>query len=176
MVVENDQVIGRAEVLGATDVELRVAASRAGASGAMLEFPPISVINGGERAVGTRLEISLPAQVTLVSVSAANAICSGTTLLRCDFADLDANSTSTVNLSACAPWNEATTSVRSSSLRINDSNSANDAGEVQLQISGSASAAAVNGGTSGGGGSLEWLSLALLAGLMCHRLVRISQA
>jgi hypothetical protein len=141
----------------------------------MLEFPPISVINGGERAVGTRLEISLPAQVSLVSVSAANAICSGTSLLRCDFSDLDANSTSTVNISVRAM--ERGNYVSSLQLTsINDSNPANDQREVQLQISGSASAAAVNSGNSGGGGGFEWLSLALLGALLCHRLVRISQA
>jgi hypothetical protein len=175
VVVENNQVTGSAEVLDATDLELRVDASRAGAAGAMLEFPPISVINGGERAVGTRLEISLPAQVSLISVSAANAICSGTSLLRCDFSDLDANSTSTVNISVRAV--ERGNYVSSLQLTsINDSNPANDQREVQLQISGSASAAAVNSGNSGGGGSFEWLSLALLGALLCHRLVRISQA
>ncbi len=98
VVAANNEVRGRAEVMAPTDLELRVAASVDGSTGSTLDFPPISVVNGAEKAVGARLEVTLPAEVTLVSISAANAICSGTDVLRCDFAELEANSTSTVNL------------------------------------------------------------------------------
>jgi hypothetical protein len=164
VVTDNNEIIGRSEVLGPTDVELRVDASRAGTSGAMLDYPPISIVNGTERAVGTRLEVQLPAQVTLVSVSAANAICSGTTLLRCDFAELDPNSTSTVNISVRAgERGNFMSALKLTSL--NDSNPANDSREVAFDISGGTSAAAVQAGSSagGGGGGFEWLSLATLA-------------
>ena len=162
VVPANNEVRGRAEVLGPTDLELRVDAVRTGTSGAMVDYPPISVVNGAERAVGTRLEVLLPEQVTLVSISAANAICSGTTLLRCDFAELDPNSTSTVNISVRAGESgRYTSSLKLTSL--NDSNPANDSREVALDISGGTSAAAVQGGGGGGGGGFEWLSLAALA-------------
>ena len=56
---------------------------------------------------------------------------------------------------------------------LNDSNPANDSREVALEIAGGTSAAAVQGARSaaggGGGGGLEWLSLALLAGVACLR-------
>jgi hypothetical protein len=164
VVTDNNEIIDRSEVLGPTDVELRVDASRAGTSGAMLDYPPISIVNGTERAVGTRLEVQLPAQVTLVSISAANAICSGTTLLRCDFAELDPNSTSTVNISVRAgERGNFMSALKLTSL--NDSNPANDSREVAFDISGGTSAAAVQAGSSagGGGGGFEWLSLATLA-------------
>ena len=75
-----------------TDLELRVGGSVGGSSRRTLDFPPISVVNGAEKAFGARLEVTLPAEVSLVSVSAANAICSGTTVLRCDFDELEADS------------------------------------------------------------------------------------
>jgi hypothetical protein len=166
VVAANNEITGRAEVLGPTDLELRVDASRAGTAGGMLDYPPISVINGAERAVGTRLEVQLPEQVTLISVSAANAICSGTTLLRCDFAELDAHSTSTVNISVRAgERGNYLSAIKLTSL--NDSNPGNDAREVAFDISGATSAAALSsgagGGGGGGGGGLEWLTLAVLA-------------
>jgi len=167
----NNEVRGRAEVLGPTDVELRVDASRSGTSGAMLDYPPISVVNGAERAVGTRLEVQLPEQVTLVSISAANAICSGTTLLRCDFAELDPNSTSTVNISVrTGESGRYRSALKLTSL--NDNNPTNDSREVALDISGGTSAAAVQGGGSagsGGGGGFELLSLAALALIVAVR-------
>jgi hypothetical protein len=95
-----------------------------------------------------------------VSVSAANAICSGTTLLRCDFAALEANSTSTVNISVRA----GARGRYASSLKltsINDTNPANDSRQVMFEISAAATPAAP--ATGGGGGRFEWLSLLLLA-------------
>ena len=71
-------------------------------AGATFDFPAISVVNGAEKAFGTRLEVTLPAEVTLVSLSASNAICSGTAVLRCDFDEIDAHGTATVNLTVRA--------------------------------------------------------------------------
>ena len=64
-----------------TDLELRVATTFAGPKSSTLTFPLISVINGAEKAFGARLAVTLPAEVTLVSVSASNATCSGTSVL-----------------------------------------------------------------------------------------------
>ena len=124
------------------------------------------MVNGGERAVGTRLEVRLPAGVALVTVSAANAICSGTGILRCDFADLDANSTSTVNLRLRASAGGSYVSaLRLSSL--NDTNPANDSSEVAFNVSNQKPVAEAK---TGGGGRLEWLSLVLLALLLAPRI------
>jgi hypothetical protein len=167
VVFANNEVRGRAEVLAPTDLELRVGATQGGARGATLNFPPISVINGDQKAVGARLEVKLPSGVTLVNVSAANAICSGTELLRCDFAELDANSTSTVNLAVRA--SESGNYVSSLKLTsMNDLNPANDARDVELQITGSSSGAVATA-RAGGGGRFEWLGLVLLAGLAWRR-------
>jgi hypothetical protein len=166
----NNEVRGRAEVMAPTDLELRVAASVDGATGTTLDFPPISVVNGAEKALGARLEIALPAEVALVNVSAANALCSGTSVLRCDFAELDANSISTVNLTVRA----STRGSYSSALKLtslNDTNPSNDHRSVAFQInaaSGSSGVAAAR--TGGGGGRFEWLGLALLALIASRRL------
>jgi len=170
VVSSNNEVRGRAEVMAPTDLELRVAASVDGPAGSMLDFPPISVVNGAEKAVGARLEVTLPAEVTLVSISAANAICSGTGELRCDFGELEANSTSTVNLVV----RSAARGSYSSALKLtamNDTNAANDSRNVAVQISGGSSGGVASASTSGGGGgSFEWLGLALLAGITSRRL------
>ena len=160
----NNTVRGRAEVMGATDLELRVAAAASATAGATFDFPAINVVNGAEKAFGTRLEVTLPAEVTLVSLSAANAICSGTAVLRCDFDEIDANSTATVNLTVRASQR----GTHMSSLKLtsaNDTNPANDSREVAVEIAGSTGAAAASSG-GGGGGSFEWLSLLLLADLL----------
>ena len=124
-------------------------------------------MNGAEKAFGTRLEVTLPAEVTLVSLSASNAICSGTALLRCDFDAIDAHSTATSNLTVRAMQR----GTHRSSLKLtsaNDTNPVNDSREVAVEISGSSGTAAANSG-GGGGGSFEWLSLLLLAGFAIRR-------
>jgi len=160
----NNIVRGRAEVMGPTDLELRVnTAAVNGATGTTLDFPPITVANGAEKAFGTKLEVKLPRGVTLVSMSAAHAVCSGTSLLQCEFGELDAHSTTTVHISVRASQR----GTHMSSLRLtsaNDTNPANDAREVELEITGSTGVAAAQSG--GGGGSFEWLTLLMLgAGL-----------
>ena len=157
----NNVIRGSAEVMGATDVELRVAAEASATAGTTFDFPAISLVNGAEKAFGARLEVTLPAEVSLVSLSASNAICSGSTVLRCEFAEIEANSTATVNLTVRASQR----GTHMSSLKLtteNDINPANDSREVAMEISGtSGSVASANSG--GGGGSFEWLSLLLLA-------------
>jgi hypothetical protein len=133
-----------------------------------LAFPRIDIVNGAQIAVNARLEITLPTEVSLVSISAANAICSGSAVLRCDFADLDANSTSTVNLSVRGTVNGSFKSALKVSS-ANDRNAANDAREVAIEISNNA------GGPqertkSGGGGRMEWFGLALLLLLVIFRI------
>ena len=163
--VGNNEVSGNIEVLGPTDLELHVASTAEGAPGHVIEFPPISVVNGSGKAVGTRLEVTLPAGVALVDISAANAICSGTAVLRCDFDALEAHSVSTVNLSLRASAGGSYVSALKLSS-LNDTNPANDSGEVTFTIS---TVKPVAEAQAGGGGSLEWLSLALLGLLALAR-------
>ena len=170
VVASNNEVRGRAAVMAPTDLELRVAASVDGSTGTTLAFPPISVVNGAEKALGVRLEITLPTEVALVDVSAANAICSGTSVLRCDFAELDANSTATVSLTVRAGARGSYSSALKLSA-LNDSNPSNDHRDVAFQItasSGSPGVAAARAG-GGGGGRFEWLGLALLALIASRR-------
>ncbi|HET9862890.1 MAG TPA: M12 family metallo-peptidase [Steroidobacteraceae bacterium] len=174
VVSANNEVRGRAEVLAPTDLELRVGAMQGGARGATLEFPPISVVNGDQKAVGARLEVTLPGGFTLLNVSAANAICSGTALLRCDFAELDANSTSTVHLTVRA--SESGSYVSSLKLTsLNDLNPHNDSRDIELQISGAGGSGAASA-KAGGGGRFEWLGLALLGWLVWRRPRRACRA
>jgi hypothetical protein len=162
----NDAVRGRITTHGLTDLDLRVGALSPGFRNATLTFPEITVVNGNDRAFGARLEVSLPAQVTLLGVSASNAICSGTTVLRCDFSELEAGSVSTVSITVHA--NEAGSF--SSALRltsVNDSNAANDSKDLAIQVNEVTNASSTTGK---GGGRFEWLGLALLALLVALRL------
>ena len=172
--MDNNSLSGRVEVMGQTDLELRVAAATSGTMGSTFDFPAISVVNGVEKAFGTRLEITLPADVSLVSISASGAICSGNSVLRCDFGEIDALATTTVNLTVRASQR----GTHRSALKItsaNDTNPANDSREAQFEISGSSgTAAASSGGGGGGGGAFEWLTLVLLAAsLLVSRRERI---
>jgi hypothetical protein len=161
VVVANNAVNGVVETFGSTDLELRVKSTLDGTRSTSLSFPTIQVVNGANRAMAPRLEINLPAEVEVISVSASNAICSGAGTVRCDFDTLDPLSTSTVNLTVRAnAQGKFTSSLRISS--VNDTNAANDTGEVSLTIS-NTTAAASEGGSKGGGGRIEWLMLAALA-------------
>jgi hypothetical protein len=165
VVSTNNSLTARVETHGTTDVELRVGTVVGGPRSTTLSFPLISLVNGAEKAFGTRLEVTLPAQVTVVSVSASNATCSGTSVLRCDFTDLDAGSTATVALSVRASADGSFVS----SLKLsatNDNNAANDMRDVAVEISGG-DAPPVSGGK--GGGRIEFWMLGLLALLAAKR-------
>jgi hypothetical protein len=164
----NDAVRGEIQVQAITDVELRVGAGSIGEKNVTVSFPPISVVNGAATAFGTRLEVTLPAQVSLVSMSASNAICSGTQVLRCDFSDLPANTTSTVNISVRPTASGNFTSA----LRLttsNDTNAANDSGDVTFDITSAVEAPADPPSGKGGGGRIELWMLAVMALLAMRR-------
>jgi hypothetical protein len=174
VITTNDTVRARVETFGLTDLELRVGAPVSGFRNTTVAFPEISVVNGLDKAIGTRLDVTLPAGVTLASVSASNAICNGTDVLHCDFGELEAGSISTVNLSVHA--NEAGTFTAALKLSAtNDSNAANDNKDVAFQISNPANAAQTAGG-GGGGGRFEWLALAFLALFVVRRWVVVVRA
>jgi hypothetical protein len=135
-------------------------------------------VNGSGKAYSPRVEITLPPEVTLVEVSAGNALCSGTTLLRCDFNTLEPNTVASLALSvrASAAGN-FTSQVRLSAL--NDGNAANNARDVTLDISASSPAVTDGNGStgksSGGGGRFEWLALLFLA-MMAGRAILVRSA
>jgi hypothetical protein len=159
---------------GMTDLELRVAPTLSGPKTSTLAFPLISVMNGAEKAFGARLEVTLPAEITLVSVSASSAICSGNRVVTCDFSELDPLATATVALTVRA----TVTGNFLSSLKLtasNDNNVANDSGEVSVQIAGG-DPAAVSDNKKSGGGSLEWLGLMLLGALVWRRMAALRLA
>ena len=165
----NNTITARVETHGSTDLELRVDTAMTGSRSATLSFPLISVVNGVDKAFGARLDVTLPSEVTLVSVSASNATCSGTSILRCDFTELPAGVTATVALTVRANANGNFVSA----LRLsasNDMNPANDSRDVAVQISGGeVASASAPGGGGGGGGRIEFWMLGLLALLAARR-------
>jgi hypothetical protein len=172
VVSANNAESAHVETRGMTDLELRVAPTLSGPRSSTLSFPLISVLNGAEKAFDTRLEVTLPAEVTLVSVSASNAICSGTSVVTCDFAELDPLATATVALSVRG----ATAGTFLSKLKLtasNDNNASNDSREVAVEIAGGEPAGVDEGRKAGGGGSMEWLALALLGALVWRRMAAL---
>jgi hypothetical protein len=164
----NNQVTAHVETHGTTDLELRVEPTLSGARSAALSFPLITVVNGIDTAFGARLEVTLPSQLSLVSISASKATCSGTSVLRCDFTELEPGAIATVGLTVRASANGTFASaVRLSAL--NDIDPSNDAREVSVQISGADVADASTGVGNGGGGRLEFAMLGLLAALAFRR-------
>ena len=73
----NNALSARVESVGSTDLELRVSGSVGGPRSALLSYPTIELVNGGHRAMTPRLEVSLPAGVTVEDVFASDGICSG---------------------------------------------------------------------------------------------------
>ncbi len=163
VVSTNNSLSARVQSAASTDVALRVAASVSGARGDTLAFPLIEVVNGSGKAYSPRLDISLPPEVALVEVSAGNALCSGTSELRCEFSTLAPGSTASVTLTVRAmSGGRFTSQVRAAAA--NDNDAANNTREVTLDITG-ASPAVTDAGqkSSGGGGRFEWLALLFLA-------------
>jgi hypothetical protein len=160
----NNSLTAQVETIGGTDLELRVASTISGSKSATLQFPVIELANGGSKAITPRLDVTLPPEFTVVEVSATDGMCTGTTTLRCDFNTLEPFARASVSLTLRASTNGSFISnVRVSS--VNDTNPANDARDVTVEIA-TASVAATNGpsgGGSGGGGRMEWLALAFLA-------------
>jgi hypothetical protein len=169
----NDVARGRADVQAPTDLDLRVAASVAGPSAATLDFPPITITNGGNRAFAARLDVTLPSGVSLEGISTSDAICTGTDVITCDFDELEASSTTTVTLSVRA----SRAGTFAATLRVsasNDTNAANDSREVTLDVSAAASRAVVSPSSAKtkGGGAFEWIGLALLGWMVVRRKTR----
>jgi hypothetical protein len=161
----NDSLTARVETLGITDVELRVTGSVDGPHSTSLSFPVIELVNGGNKAMTPRLEVTLPAGVTVDDVSASEGICTGTSTLRCDFQTLEPFARASVSLAVRASANGSFVS-NVKVTAANDLNPANDTREVVLEISGAAVAASKE---PGGGGRIEWLALAFLAMLVARR-------
>jgi hypothetical protein len=159
----NDSLSGRVETIGGTDLELRVAATINGTKSATLDFPLIELVNGDSKAITPRLEVTLPPEITVVDVSATDGMCSGTTILRCDFNTLEPSARASVSLSVRSSASGSFVSeVRVTS--INDINVANDTRNVAMEIV-APSVAATSGpsGGGGGGGRMQWLALLFLA-------------
>jgi hypothetical protein len=166
VVAANNTVSARVEALGTTDLELRVAGNVGGARATSLAFPVIQLVNGAHKALTPRLEVTLPEGMSIADVSASEGICTGTTILRCDFATLEPFAEASVSLNVRTSVDgNFTAKVRV--VAANDSNSANDARDVTMAISGAAVSA--SNGPQGGGGRVEWLALAFLALLLLRK-------
>lgn len=164
----NNAVTARIESMGITDLELRVGGSVSGPRSTLLSFPTIELINGGSKAMTPRLEVTLPPGVTVADVSGSEGICSGDTTLRCDFETLDPFARASVSLSVRGSINGSYIS----NVKVyvaNDTNPANDSRDVAVEISGATVAASNASGSSGGGGRMEWLALAMLALLVWQK-------
>jgi hypothetical protein len=157
----NDAITARVESFAATDVEVRVGSALTGAASTTLAFPPIEVVNGAQRAVTPRLEITLPSSMSVLDVSAADAVCSGSRELVCDFPTLEAHATTTVSLNVRASAIGkfvGTVRVRAA----NDTNPANDTRDVSIEIAGNAQLSASGQSGKSGGGRMDLWSLLLL--------------
>jgi hypothetical protein len=162
VVSANNSVSARVETLGTTDLAVTVEGAVAGPRATALDFPIIQLTNGANRALTPRLEVTLPAGVTVDDVSASEGICSGTSTLRCDFATLEPFARASVSLKIRASANGSFMSNVKVSV-VNDVNPANDARDVAMEISGSNVQASSGPDGKGGGGRVEWFLLAVLA-------------
>lgn len=163
------------EVGSPTDLAIATATPSATATvGGTLTFPQITITNGVSSAFEPLVEITIPTFLSVGTVSASNAICTGTSLLQCRLGTLapGASATIALTLNALATGSQSVTARVTSS---SDNNSSNDAIAVDLTVSSVAvpppppvTPPTTPSSGGGGGGRFEWLSLAVLA-LLSHR-------
>jgi hypothetical protein len=154
--------------MSTTDLSVVVDGAVGGTRATALNFPTIQVMNGANRALTPRLEVTLPAGVSVDDVSASEGICSGTRTLRCDFETLEPFARASVSLRIRASVNGSFTS-NVKVTAVNDVNSANDARDVAMEISGTDVQASDGPSGKGGGGRMEWLALCFLALLVTRK-------
>jgi len=146
-----------------------------GSVGSKVSFPRIT-LNTLAHTEGIWIEIPMPDFVSVDSISLANGICSGTTLLRCNLGIRDAGSTDTIDITLKLDG-AGTFSSNLAVVAINDTNAANDTASVAIRsdavVAPPANPPPGNGssGGGGGGGRIEWLALSFLA-LVAARRVR----
>jgi hypothetical protein len=162
----NNSLTARVTTLAATDVALRVNGSVTGASGTVLTFPLIELMNGTVSAVSPWVEVTLPSGSSVIDVSAGQAVCAGTSTLRCEFTTLGASETASLSFTfRAASSGKFTAQVRSGAG--NDTNPANDSRDVAIDIAAEPSQPAPGGSgasaSSGGGGQMDWFALCVLA-------------
>ena len=172
----NDVAFVNYETRALTDLTLSVGSvSMSGVNGSRVRFPLITVTNGSATAVNVRVNIPLPAFVSLDSVS-SSAMCSGSGTLQCSWSNLAAGGSATIDLQLLG------TGVGSFTSNVllsadNDSTAGNNTSAVAVSFtaptsgggSSSGGAPSSGGGKKGGGGSLGWLSLAALALIRSRR-------
>jgi hypothetical protein len=176
---ENNHTRAEWEVGTPTDLAIATATHSATATvGGTLAFPQITITNGASSAFEPLVEITIPSFLSIGTISASNAICTGTSLLQCRYGTLapGASVTITLSLNALAVGSQSVpVRVTSSS----DNNSSNDAIAVDLTVSSAAVTPPVTppapspSGGGGGGGRFEWLALGFLALLSANRTRRL---
>jgi hypothetical protein len=166
------------EVGAPTDLAIATATPSATAAvGGTLVFPQITITNGASSAFEPLVEITIPDFLSIGTISAGNAICSGTSLLQCRYGTLAPGVSVAINLSL----NALAVGSQSISVRVtssSDNNNSNDAIAVNLTVSSAVVTPPVTppGPTpkpSSGGGRFEWLVLGFLALLSANRARRI---
>ncbi len=168
----NNHTHAQFAVVSATDIRLATASSTATAVvGRTLTLPAITITNGNGTALEPVVEVTLPGIVGFGGVSAANAICTGTTIVQCTYSSLAPGASTTINLTLNAAT-VGTGSVNATVRASNDTNAANNAAAINLTVTAATSAAnppAGGAAGSGGGGRFEWPALFLLGLLLLLR-------
>lgn len=170
--------------LSMTDISVSLAqGSVTGTNGAALNLPRITIQNGTGTSRDVSVDIPLPAFASVTSVQAFDGICTGTATLRCYFAGIPPNNPRTIDIALSTT---ATGTFTSSVVltAVNDSTADNNTATLAITVNappagGGSSSSGGGGGSSGGGnsssggggggGRIEWLALALLAGLVMRR-------
>jgi hypothetical protein len=176
----NNHTVVYYEVGQPTDLAIAAAsASVTGTVGTAFNFPRITITNGNATAFQPEFEFSVPDFVSVANISAAGAVCSGTSLLRCDFPSLPAGGSIIIDISL----NALAVGSQSPSVRVtsaSDNHVDNDAIAIDVRVDAAgaspppqpppvtppSSGGSSGGGGGGGGGSLEWPALLALGALV----------
>jgi hypothetical protein len=160
------------------DLSVSTASSLAATAGQQFTVP-ITLRHTGTL-IGGRLQITLPAGVTLNSMSGVAVVCAGTSALDCQVGDWPPSSPFEVDLNLQAA-NAGSYSIDAKVVAANDNNAANNESNVAVTVSAVATTPPPStlppsqppgGKSSGGGGSIDPTLLGMLALLVILQVAR----
>jgi hypothetical protein len=142
-------------------------------AGVDFDLPPIQVGRVGYFVNG-RLDITVPAGVTITQIYAPAQLCSGTTVIKCILTEWPAGQQFTFNLKLQAS-SAGNYNVGVKVVAANETNPADNEATIAVTVSASTpppitSPPTQNPPGGGGGGRLEWLALAVLGLLATRRI------
>jgi hypothetical protein len=149
------------------------AAAVAATTGETFMLPSIRVTRSGGNILGGKLQFTLPADITIVSMNSALILCSGQTTVICDLPPAWPADMQTLQLDLrLRSARTGNFTINAHASAVNDFQPSNDDANIAVTVNAVTVSPGIPppaNGSKGGGGRIEWAVLCLLAGLALRR-------